>query len=97
VRAQFLAKAVPGYSVRLNVNYEVTPTTGAPKGGTTSGALWDLAYWDRAIWSGGRSASGEWRTVAGIGYTLTPTFFIATMAQTTLAAIEYMTDAGGPL
>lgn len=97
VRCQFLAKAIPGYSVRMNVDYEINPVTGAPIGSKEAGSMWDLSMWDHALWSGGRSASGEWRTVAGMGYALAPTIFLATMAQTTIASIEYMTSAGGPL
>lgn len=96
-RPQFIAKAIPGYNVRFNVDYEVDPVAQIPVGQRSIGSLWDLALWDHGLWSGGKAAAGEWRSVKGIGYALTPTLFISTMAQTTLAAMEYMTDAGGPL
>jgi hypothetical protein len=96
-RPQFVAKAIPGYNVRFNVNYEINPLNATPHGVRSIGSLWDLAAWDSGLWSGGKTAAGEWRTVKGIGYALAPTLFISTMAPTTLVAMEYMTDSGGPL
>jgi hypothetical protein len=96
IRLQFLAKSVPGYAVRMNVNFEVNPITGSPVANTNSGSLWDVALWDVDLWSGGRVAFGEWRSVVGLGYSLSPSIFISSEQQTTLASIEYMTDQGGP-
>jgi len=96
-RPQFLAKGTPGWSVLMNVNFERNPIVGTPVGGNTVGSLWDASYWDVDVWSGGRSAFGEWRSVVGMGYSLSPSLFISSVTQTTLASLEYMTDACGPL
>jgi hypothetical protein len=96
IRLQFLAKSVPGYAVRMNVDFEINPITGSPVANTNAGSLWDVALWDVDLWSGGRVAFGEWRSVVGLGYSLAPSIFISSEQQTTLASIEYMTDAGGP-
>lgn len=97
IRCQFLAKANPGYAARMNVDFEVNPITGSPVATTNAGSLWDVALWDVDLWSGGRVAFGEWRSVTGLGFALSPSLFISSEQATTLASIEYMTDAGGPL
>jgi hypothetical protein len=97
VRAQFLAKAPPAYSVRMNINFELSPLGGQTVGRGNTGALWDVGRWDQALWAGGKVAYGEWRSVSGLGYSLAPTFFISSTQATTLASIEYMVDSGGPL
>ena len=96
IRLQWIAKANPSYTVRMNINYELNPVAGTAVARGFVGSLWDQALWDRDVWSGGRAAFGEWRTVRGMGYTLTPTIFLSTTAATTLAAIEYMSEGGGP-
>lgn len=97
LRLQFIAKASPAYSVRMNRDFELSPIGGTTVGRGNVGSLWDVAFWNQAIWSGGRIAFGEWRTVRGIGYALAPSVYISSTQATTLASLEYMTDAGGPL
>jgi hypothetical protein len=97
MRAQFLAKASPAYSVRINTDFELTPVGGTTVGRGNVGSLWDVALWDKALWSGGKKAYGEWRSVSGMGYALAPSLYISSTEATTLASIEYMTDSGGPL
>jgi len=97
IRLQFVAKANPGYAIRMNVDFEVNPITGTTVAGGNTGSLWDVALWDVDVWSGGAVAFGEWRSVTGLGYALSPSIFIASQQQTTLASIEYMTDSAGPL
>jgi hypothetical protein len=97
IRLQFLAKANPAYAVRMNVDFEINPITGTPSAGGNTGSLWDVALWDVDVWSGGAVAFGEWRSVTGLGYSLAPSIFISSLQATTLASIEYITDAGGPL
>lgn len=97
IRLQFIAKANPGYAVRMNVDFEVNPISGTPVTGGSSGSLWDVALWDVDLWSGGAVAFGEWRSVVGLGYSLSPSIFISAVQATTLASIEYMVDFAGPL
>ncbi len=96
-RPQFLAKSTPGWTVRMNVDFEVSPIVGTPVTGSQVGSLWDVALWDVGVWAGGRQAFGEWRSVTGLGFSLSPSLFISSLSQTTLASLEYMTDACGPL
>jgi hypothetical protein len=97
IRLQFLAKSAPAYAVRMNVNFELNPIGGAPAAGSASGSLWDVSLWDVDLWGGGRVGFGEWRSVTGMGYSLAPSIFVSSEELTTLASIEYMTDAAGPL
>jgi hypothetical protein len=97
IRLQFLAKANPNYSVRMNADFELSPIGGVTVGRGSVGSLWDVGLWDQAVWAGGKTASGEWRTVRGMGYSLAPTLFLSTTQSTTLASLEYMNAMGGPL
>jgi hypothetical protein len=97
MRLQFLAKSFPTYSVRMNTDFELSPIGGTTVGRPSVGSLWDVAKWDQAIWAGGKAAYGQWRTVRGMGYSMAPSIFLSTTQDTTLASLEYMTTAGGPL
>lgn len=97
LRASFLARTPPAYNVIMNVDFAVTPISTTAPAGETVGSLWDQSFWDVDVWAGGRSASGEWRTVLGLGYALAPSLYISSDVTTTLTSIEYMMKAGGPL
>lgn len=97
LRLNFLATASPAYSVRMNVDFEINPITGAGVSGGTVGSLWDAAYWDEDFWVGSRASFGEWRSITGLGFALSPSIFISSEENTTLASIEYMFKVGGPL
>lgn len=97
MRLQFLSSATPKYAVLMNVNFEVNPIFSSPAGGSTIGSLWDAAFWDQDFWAGGRAAFGEWRSVTGLGFALSPSIFVASLESTTIASIEYMFKPGGPL
>lgn len=97
IRPQFLTGSSVGWSARMNVDFSVNPIGGTPVVTPPSGSLWDASLWDVALWSGGRAAAGEWRSIVGMGYSLSPSLFISSNSKTTLASIEYMVDAGGPL
>lgn len=97
IRPQFLSGSAIGWAARMNVDFSVNPIGGTPAVTPPSGSLWDASLWDVALWSGGRAAVGEWRTVTGLGYSLSPSLFISASSRTTLASLEYMVDAGGPL
>jgi hypothetical protein len=97
LRLNFLASASPAYSVLMNVDFEVNPIASTPVSGGTVGSLWDAAYWDEDFWAGSRASFGEWRSVTGLGFAVSPSIFISSEENTTLASIEYMYKAGGPL
>jgi hypothetical protein len=96
IRLNFIAQAVPSWSMLMNVDFSVTTLTSTPVAGGEIGSLWDASYWDIDRWAGGAAAYGEWRSVEGIGFALSPSIFVSSNAQTTLASIEYMVKPGGP-
>lgn len=97
MRLQFLSSAKPTYSLRMNADFALSPIGGSAISRVSVGSLWDVGLWDQAVWGGGKVAYGEWRTVRGLGYALAPSVFLSSTQPTTLAALTYMTDAGGPL
>lgn len=97
IRLNFLATASPAYSVLMNVDFEVNPITSAVISGQSVGSLWNAAYWNEDFWVGSRAAFGEWRSSTGLGFALAPSIFISSETNTTLASIDYMFKAGGPL
>jgi hypothetical protein len=96
IRLNFIAQAVPAWSMLMNVDFSVTALSGTPAASNPIGSLWDAAFWDVDRWAGGAAAYGEWRSVEGIGFALSPSIFVSSNAQTTLASIEYMVKPGGP-
>lgn len=96
VRLNFIAQALPAWGLLMNVDFSVSSVNGTPAATTSVGSLWDASFWDQNLWAGGAAAYGEWRSVAGLGFALSPSIFVASNAPTTLASIEYMVKAGGP-
>jgi len=96
VRLNFIAQAVPSWSMLMNVDFSVTSLSAVPAATTSVGSLWDAAFWDVDRWAGGAAAYGEWRSVEGLGFALSPSIFVSSNAPTTLASIEYMVKPGGP-
>lgn len=96
MRVSFLARMPPSWQVVMNADFEVSPVNGSTPSGITIGSLWDASFWDASYWAGGRTSSAEWRTVQGLGYSLSPSLFIASDVQTTLTSLEYMMKPGGP-
>lgn len=96
LRLNFIAQAVPAWSLLMNTDFSVTSLEATPAATSSVGSLWDASYWDKDKWAGGAAAYGEWRAVEGIGFALSPSIFVSSNAQTTLASIEYMVKPGGP-
>lgn len=96
IRLNFIAQAVPSWSMLMNVDFSVTSLSATPAATTGIGSLWDASFWDVDKWAGGAAAYGEWRSVEGLGYALSPSIFVSSNAPTTLASIEYMVKPGGP-
>lgn len=96
IRLNFIAQAVPSWSMLMNVDFSVTTLSATPAATTSVGSLWDASFWDVDKWAGGAAAYGEWRSVEGLGYALAPSIFVSSNAPTTLASIEYMVKPGGP-
>lgn len=96
IRLNFIATSNPGWAVLMNADFEINPITSTPVVGASVGSLWDASFWDEALWAGGGVAFGEWRSVTGLGYALSPSIFVSSNTQTTLASIEYMVKPGGP-
>ena len=99
MRVNYLSSISPAYTILMNVDFsptDLSSPSGAPAPDAV-GSLWDGAFWDAGYWAGGRGSFGEWRSIEGMGYSLSPTLFIRTTSPTTIANIEYMTKTGGPL
>lgn len=96
MRVNFLSNGDPGYTLTMNKDFAVQAPGSAPTPGALVGSLWDQGFWDQAIWAGGIASFGEWRSVEGIGYSLSPTIYVASQEPTTIANIEYMVKRGGP-
>lgn len=97
LRLNFIAQAQPAWGLLMNTDFSVSTIDVTPAATTSIGSLWDAAFWDQDKWAGGAAAYGEWRSVEGLGFALSPSIFVSSNAQTTLASIEYMVKAGGPL
>lgn len=96
VRLNFVAQAVPTWSMLMNVDFSVSTNSATPAATVSVGSLWDASFWDVDKWAGGAAAYGEWRSVEGLGFALAPSIFVTSNAPTTLASIEYMVKPGGP-
>lgn len=96
-RVNFLSNASPGYALQMNVDFAASPIGTTPVPGNTVGSLWDQSFWDAAYWAGGRAAFGEWRSIEALGFALTASVYVSSNQPTTIANMEYMMKAGGPL
>jgi hypothetical protein len=97
MRVNFVGESDPGYVLHMNLDFAVRAPGAAPLPGSAVGSLWGHAVWGVDFWGGGRGAYGEWRSIEGMGYSMAPTIYVANEKHTTIANIEYMVKAGGPL
>lgn len=96
-RVNFLSNADPGYIIKMNTDFSVQAPGQAPTPGHLVGSLWNQAMWNQDFWIGGKQAFGQWRSVEGMGFALSPTIYVASEQPCTIANIEHMVKAGGPL
>lgn len=97
LRCNFISEMNPAYRVSMNVDLSLGPSPSVPPIIAGAEPLWDTAVWDRAKWFGGLDSYAEWRGVAGMGRSMTPTIYVASQYPTTLASIAYMFRPGGVL
>ena len=58
----------PSILVGINVDFDVSDTTGNLTFSPTAYGLWDSSLWDNALWAGGTIITNNWQGVTGIGY-----------------------------
>ena len=58
----------PAILVGINVDFDVSDTTGSLNFSPTTYGLWDTSVWDNALWAGGTIITNNWQGVTGIGY-----------------------------
>lgn len=97
VRPTFISGETLSYVIKMNTDFDIPVEFVTPIELSSIGCLWDSAYWDNDYWTPATSSSYEWRTVEGLGFSMTPTIYVSARSRTVLAAIEYMFRPGGPL
>ena len=94
-RVNFVGNAEPGYVITMNINFALQAPGAAPTPGSFVGSLWNQSFWNQDFWVGAKGAFGEWRSVEGLGYSLAPSFYVASEQPCTIASIEHMLKIGG--
>ena len=67
-RPSIFTDGTPSILVGINVDFDVSNTTGALNFSPTSYGLWDTSVWDNSLWAGGTIITNNWQGVTGIGY-----------------------------
>lgn len=97
VQPTFIGLGQPGYSLKLNTNFNTTIPLPPALAGASVGALWGTALWDQGLWGGSQQVYKKWSSVTGVGYTGELTLNTLINADTTLVSIDYMFEIGGPM
>jgi len=97
VRPCFLAAAPPNVTAGVNTNFDINNTGGTPAYTAPTTSTWDSAHWDSAVWSGAVSVYATWIGAGAIGFSASLAMTTATVADTTLTAIDYVYTPGGVL
>lgn len=97
VRPTFQAVDQPGFLIGVSVNYELESPTGSPSFVTPTTSLWDVALWDLGVWGGAQQVFSEWLGVEALGFAVSAAMVTEVVGDTTLVAIDYMWEPGGPL
>lgn len=99
VRTSFLSISKPGVLVTMRVDYDVSvPTSFPPSPVVPSNSTWDYgASFDFAQWAGNPISFSQWTTVGKFGNSGSAVVTTSSLGDTTLAAIDYMYEVGGPL
>ncbi len=95
IRPNFLADAVPAYSVVARYNYDVAELTTAPSGDLNEAGRWDLDNWDDAIWGGSAAVIDAARGSFGMGRHVAVAMRGRSSARTVLVAFDLLVDQGG--
>ena len=58
----------PSIVVGINVDFDLSDTTGSLNFSPTTYAFWDTSLWDTGLWAGNTIITNNWQGVTGIGY-----------------------------
>lgn len=72
IRPIFLTDGSPAVSANVNVDFDMTDTTGSLSFSSVTYGTWDSAMWDDGVWGGGLTVQKLWQGATGIGYCLAP-------------------------
>ena len=67
-RPSIFTDGTPAILVGMNVDFDVSDTTGSLNFSPTTYGLWDTSVWDNSLWAGGAIITNNWQGVSGIGY-----------------------------
>ena len=67
-RPSIFTDGTPAILVGMNVDFDVSNTTGSLNFSPTTYGLWGSSLWDNALWSSGTIITNNWQGVTGIGY-----------------------------
>jgi len=67
-RPSIFTDGAPSIFVGMNVDFDVSNTTGSLNFSPTTYGLWDTSLWDNSLWAGGTIITNNWQGVTGIGY-----------------------------
>ena len=67
-RPSIFTDGTPAILVGINVDFDVSDTTGSLNFSPTTYGLWDTSVWDNSLWAGGTIITNNWQGVTGIGY-----------------------------
>ena len=95
IRPNFLADAVPAYSVVARYNYDVAELTTVPSGDLNEAGRWDVANWDDAIWGGSAAVIDAARGSFGMGRHVAVAMRGRSSSRTVLVAFDLLVDQGG--
>jgi hypothetical protein len=67
-RPSIFTNGTPNILVGINVDFDLSDTTGALNFSPSSYGIWGTSLWDNALWSSGTIITNNWQGVTGIGY-----------------------------
>ena len=67
-RPSIFTDGTPAVLVGINVDFDVSDTTGSLNFSPTTYGLWDTSIWDNSLWASGTIITNNWQGVTGIGY-----------------------------
>ena len=67
-RPSIFTNGTPTILVGINVDFDLSDTTGSLNFSPSSYGVWGTSVWDNALWASGTIITNNWQGVTGIGY-----------------------------
>jgi len=67
-RPSIFTNGSPSIVVGINVDFDLSDTTGSLNFSPTTYGFWDSSIWDTGLWAGNTIITNNWQGVTGIGY-----------------------------